>query len=334
MIDTVKRTPQIEGFLSAYFKDTKYTYEAITSDASFRQYYRVLTETDSFILMDSPPSKVNNMAFIQASKSFQSVGLKVPDIFFLNEQEGLLLLNDLGQVHLANRLSLPSKLQDYEEVIDLIPQIAATKRSPWMNPYDADFIDAEMEIFAQWLLTEWLGGSFAQHELEHWQDVKAVLVKNMLTQPQVTMHRDFHSRNIMHSGSWALIDYQDAVQGPVCYDLVSLLRDCYVILPEAEFAHLYDYGYQTLKDAQLINGVSQAQFKTFFDLTGMQRHLKAAGIFCRLYLRDGKSGYLSNILPTLQYVVDVAGQYEQFQWLATWLQADIMPQVVEKIGGV
>ena len=130
---------------------------------------------------------------------------------------------------------------------------------------------------------------------------------------------------------WALIDFQDAVSGPVSYDAVSLLRDCYFSLPKAEFSQLLQYNYLTMSKKGLLGDMSLQEYRYYFDLTGLQRHLKAAGIFCRLLLRDNKSGYLNNILPTLEYVRIIGQQYEEFQWLATWLDNEIIPAIQLKL---
>ncbi len=179
-----------------------------------------------------------------------------------------------------------------------------------------DFIDCELTAEQQML----------------WQTSCDLLSNTMLAQPSVTMHRDYHSRNIMRCNQqWAIIDYQDAVRGPLCYDLVSLLRDCYFKLPESELTHLVKYGYDEFNRQGLIANVTFNEFKYWFDLTGLQRHLKAAGIFCRLYLRDGKKGYLANILPTLAYIVEVAANYSELQALGLFIQNTIAPKVVERL---
>ena len=165
-----------------------------------------------------------------------------------------------------------------------------------------------------------------------WQQACELLVNNALEQPIVTVHRDFHSRNIMRTGQqWAIIDYQDAVQGPVCYDLVSLLRDCYFKLPEQELDYLLHYAYDEFSEQQLLQDTSFAMFKRWFDLTGVQRHLKAAGIFCRLKLRDGKSGYLNNVLPTLTYISNVSKEYPELTALGQWIEQIIIPLTKQRL---
>ncbi|OHU95634.1 phosphotransferase [Pseudoalteromonas byunsanensis] len=321
-----------EGFLKSYFGNIDYQHSAITSDASFRCYSRVISGKHNYILMDSDPDKLDNRPFVELNRCFTQSGLRVPNILYADLDNGLMLLEDFGSEHLADRLNTATRLHDYQQIIALLPRIASTPASDFMKPYDAEFINMELDIFWHWLICDWLALDESSLPDTQWNMLKKQLVDAMLAQPQVTMHRDFHSRNIMNvSGEWALIDYQDAVRGPVTYDAVSLLRDCYFKLPQKEFIALQRTSFEVLLDANLLPQMTFAQYSRFFDLTGMQRHLKAAGIFCRLLLRDGKSGYLQNILPTLDYIYDVAKCYESFQWLATWLRHDIMPKVEAKL---
>ncbi|CAM3742077.1 aminoglycoside phosphotransferase family protein [Pseudoalteromonas maricaloris] len=320
-------------FIQQAIHSDDFTCEAITSDASFRRYYRVKRQTMSWILMETPVDKLDNAPFIGLNTVFAEQGLNVPQILASNEEQGLLLLQDLGAKHLADRLALPSRLEDYRALIALIPEIAKTPKSKWMKPYDAEFVDMELNIFYEWLVTKWLGLTPTEYQQVQWHNVKLKLVDAMTCQPQVTMHRDFHSRNLIcHQSQWYLIDYQDAVQGPVTYDAVSLLRDCYTRLDAHEFTELQQHSFDCLKAANLLGDMDFSTYQHYFDLTGMQRHLKAAGIFTRLLQRDGKGGYLENILPTLRYLVEVANKYKEFQWLASWLENDIMPQAQAKLG--
>jgi aminoglycoside/choline kinase family phosphotransferase len=332
VIKNQNRNTQLSAFLEKHLGKRAFTYQAITSDASFRQYYRVNTESESLILMDSPPDLVDNQPFVELQKNFSQAGLLVPKVIASDLEAGFILLNDLGSEHLADRLQFNSRLKDYEAVLELLPSVATIPTSCWMKPYDAEFIRFEMNILKEWLIEKWLNKNFSDMQLQLWQKLEETLVSAMLEQPQVTMHRDFHSRNIMNvSGEWALIDFQDAVRGPVSYDAVSLLKDCYFTLPTTEFNHLLKYNFEIMKSKNLLGELSFQQYNHYFDLTGLQRHLKAAGIFCRLLIRDNKSGYLNNILPTLQYVLLVCSQYEEFQWLATWLDNEIIPSIKLKL---
>ncbi|WP_240700903.1 aminoglycoside phosphotransferase family protein [Pseudoalteromonas phenolica] len=332
MIKNLNRNTQLNSFLKSFFGITPFSYQAITSDASFRQYYRVRTQVSSYILMDSPADLIDNAPFIGLRQDFEQSGLAVPKLVSSDLTLGFILLSDLGSIHLADCLEQPSRISDYQAILDLLPNVAAIPKSKWMKPYDADFIRLEINIFKEWLLENWLGLIVPIEYEAQWNNLTELLVENMLKQPQVTMHRDFHSRNIMKTGTnWALIDFQDAVQGPVCYDAVSLLKDCYFKLPQQEFKSLLAYNFKVMNQYNLLEGMSFGTYRSYFELTGLQRHLKAAGIFCRLLLRDNKAGYTTSILPTLAYVQAVLKQHQEFQGLATWFDDEIIPAIEQKI---
>ncbi|MFC3033455.1 aminoglycoside phosphotransferase family protein [Pseudoalteromonas fenneropenaei] len=323
---------KFDSFLQAYFNAPPTSVAAITGDASFRRYFRIEHNGLSYILMAAEPSKVDNRPFVALTEHFAAGGLRVPQVLAVDHAQGLVLLEDFGSVHLADKLNEATRVSHYQQVLALMPKIATLTPSSWMKPYDAAFIAMELDIFRDWLLSQWLQVPSTAELTTRWQALQHWLVGEFIAQPQVTMHRDFHSRNIMAvEDGWALIDYQDAVQGPVCYDVVSLLRDCYFRLPEAEFIQLRHDAFILLHQAGLLAQISETEFAYYLDVTGLQRHLKAAGIFVRLWLRDGKAGYLANILPTLAYIVEVAEKYPQSQWLASWLQADIIPAVSAKL---
>lgn len=323
---------KLEQFIVAQALFSQFSYEAITGDASFRRYWRIKTDKQTYILMYSDPAVISPVPFIELTEAFAKVGLRVPTVLAKDERQGFLLLEDLGSVHLAQRLALPSKIQDYQSLIDLLPKIASLPVHPQMKPYDDAFVAMELNIFTTWLVQSFLDLTLTVEQQAKWDELVAWLVSEFANLPQVTMHRDFHSRNVMlYQNQWVLIDYQDAVQGPVTYDLVSLLRDCYYRLDDSEYQSLLKYGYRVLDEAQLLKGMSFPVFSRAIDLTGLQRHLKAAGIFCRLKQRDGKAGYLANVEPTLQYIVDVAKLYSQSQWLSEWLEADILPAFKSKM---
>ena len=304
----------------------------ITGDASFRCYYRVVCNNKQFIVMDSDPQKVNNAPYLSLNKVFTKQGFLLPTIIASDEIHGFFLLIDLGSTHLADMLNDENRMDYYKALIKLSAQWATTAKAPAMQAYDNNFIANELAIFSQWLVSDFIHEKLSAKQQVTWQDSCELLTTAMLAQPVVTVHRDYHSRNIMYSNDqWAIIDYQDSVQGPLCYDLVSLLRDCYFKLPEHEFSELLSFGYNEFLHQGLVKDVSFDNFKYWFDLTGMQRHFKAAGIFCRLYLRDGKTGYLNNILPTLEYIVEVANHYPELYDLKEWVVGTIIPKVTEKL---
>ena len=304
----------------------------ITALGCFRRYFRVNTGDQSYIVMDSDPDKLDNTPYIELNKVFSQHGFKLPKILQADEKQGFFLLSDIGNTHLADLLGDEDRTLHYKHLIKLSAQWAQIPPAQYMKVFDGEFLQFELSIFRDWLVDNFIGEQLSADEQKMWQQACELLINNALEQPIVTVHRDFHSRNIMRTGQqWAIIDYQDAVQGPVCYDLVSLLRDCYFKLPEQELDYLLHYAYDEFSEQQLLQDTSFAMFKRWFDLTGVQRHLKAAGIFCRLKLRDGKSGYLNNVLPTLTYISNVSKEYPELTALGQWIEQIIIPQTKQRL---
>lgn len=323
----MNRYKSLQQFLNPHFKEDEYQLAAITGDASFRRYFRVNTSDQSYIVMDSDPNKLDNTPYIELNKVFSKHGFKLPKILQADEKQGFFLLSDLGNTHLADLLGDEDRTLHYKHLIKLSAQWAQIPPAQYMKVFDGEFLQFELSIFKEWLVDNFIGEQLSVAEQQMWQQACELLVNNALEQPIVTVHRDFHSRNIMRTGQqWAIIDYQDAVQGPVCYDLVSLLRDCYFKLPEQELDYLLHYAYDEFNQQQLLQDTSFAMFKRWFDLTGVQRHLKAAGIFCRLKLRDDKSGYLNSVLPTLKYISNVSKEYPELTALGQWIEHTVIPR--------
>ncbi len=328
----MNRYKSLQQFLNPHFKEDEYQLAVITGDASFRRYFRVNTGDQSYIVMDSDPDKLDNTPYIELNKVFSQHGFKLPKILQADEKQGFFLLSDLGNTHLADLLGDEDRTLHYKHLIKLSAQWAQIPPAQYMKVFDGEFLQFELSIFRDWLVDNFIGEQLSADEQQMWQQACELLINNALEQPIVTVHRDFHSRNIMRTGQqWAIIDYQDAVQGPVCYDLVSLLRDCYFKLPEQELDYLLHYAYDEFSKQQLLQDTSFAMFKRWFDLTGVQRHLKAAGIFCRLKLRDGKSGYLNNVLPTLTYISNVSKEYPELTALGQWIEQIIIPQTKQRL---
>jgi hypothetical protein len=319
------------------------TLQLITGDASFRRYYRVTVTSrvtvisDSYILMVSAPEIQDNAPFIELNSVFANGGIKVPQILSFDKANGYILIEDLGTTHLADSLQKNDITALYKQVIDLLPKIAFLPAHQAMKPYDSYFIDAELEIFKTWLVEDFCSLSFDVGSTKTWQQVKAHLINALEMQPKITMHRDYHSRNLMQiNDDWAVIDYQDAVQGPLCYDLVSLIKDCYHVLDIPTRDALLAYGFEQYQAAGLTQGLAFTDFKLLFTLTGIQRHLKAAGIFCRLSQRDNKHGYLVNVLPTIHYIQqaceELSGSFPNLHYFSQWITSSLLPVLQDKLG--
>ncbi|MDD1612978.1 MAG: phosphotransferase, partial [Methylococcaceae bacterium] len=286
---------------------------------------RVKGPEGQFVVMDAPPEKENVSAFIKVNQLLKAAGVHVPEIFAENLQEGFLQLEDFGSADFLSRVTTENAGTMYQVALESLfrLQTGTSISSCGLPAYDNALLVRELGIFDEWFLGQWLDVDMpsairgALHEC---------LIASALEQPQICVHRDYHSRNLMVRGadSLGVLDFQDAVIGPVTYDLVSLLRDCYVAWPEQQVEDWMSGYYQRLLDAQLVD-CSLEQFRRWFDWMGMQRHLKAIGIFARLHLRDGKPGYLKDIPRTLSYLLTQANAYTEFAAFGEFLRTKVLP---------
>lgn len=295
-----------------------------SSDASFRRYFRVHHEGVIWIVMDAPPDKLDCRPFVALAGALDGLGLQVPRVLAADLEQGFLLLTDLGDRPYLAELNDASVEGLYEDALDSLArlQVGGDPDSKLLPAYDAGLLQREMELFREWFLARYLGFALDAEEHRLLDNSFSILLANALEQPRVWVHRDYHSRNLMVTAeaSPGILDFQDAVVGPVTYDLVSLLRDCYIAWPRQRVedwalryrARLIALGFRGLAD-------DPAVFLRWFDLMGAQRHLKAVGIFARLYLRDGKPGYLADIPRTLGYVREVSGRYPELAGLHEFL---------------
>ncbi|OKY26103.1 aminoglycoside phosphotransferase family protein [Thalassotalea sp. PP2-459] len=324
------RHDQLTDWLAEKHKSNQVTLQPLTGDAGFRRYFRFQLNEQSFIAVDSPTQYCNNKAFVQMSKRLVQADILQPEIFYHDNEKGFFCLMDLGDILLADVLSPDTVIEYYQRAIDLLPVIAMLPQEN-LPHYDADFVRMELDIFTQWLLKEHLDITLSPEERQSLATCFDCLIDNVLAQPQVVMHRDFHSRNLMcYQQQLAVIDFQDAVIGPVTYDVVSLLRDCYVkwsddVVEQALKYFIAHYGKQLTGE-----NISTAQWRRWFDLMGIQRHVKAAGIFARLKHRDGKPSYVKDIPLTLHYIVDVCQHYPELASLKQLVIDKVLPLVEHK----
>ncbi|WP_315900081.1 aminoglycoside phosphotransferase family protein [Ferrimonas balearica] len=328
-METDNRQRALARWLDTIWAGTASAPELIFGDASFRRYFRYRREGRSEIAMDAPPQLEDCRPFLALTQAYQAVGLPVPQLLAQDLDQGFLCLTDLGDQHLAGALKGDQAEHWYQQALGLLPTIARVRESV-LGPlplYDRALLERELAIFPEWLLEAHLGLTLSESEWALWRQTCECLVHNALSQPQVGIHRDFHSRNLMVVGdSLALIDYQGALLGPVSYDPVSLLRDCYWTLPESQVeAHAQAYLATLQAEGLLAPEVDWPTFQRWMDLMGMQRHLKAAGIFARLHRRDGKSGYLADIPRVLGYLIDIGERYDDTRPLAQWLAMRVQP---------
>jgi aminoglycoside/choline kinase family phosphotransferase len=301
-----------------------------SSDASFRRYFRLCSGDESFIAMDAPPENEDCLPFLNVAAYLESMGLNAPRIIEINLDEGFLLLSDLGsRQYLEELLDDPSSAERlYGDALTalLAMQRDGTAFQGHLPPYDEKRLRAEMSLFHDWLCGTHLGLALSDDDERRWQACVNMLVANALDQPQVFVHRDYHSRNLMVTAenNPGILDFQDAVEGPLTYDLVSLLKDCYVKWP-AEQVWRWAQDFYAGLDESMRNRVDKTQFMRYFELMGVQRHLKAAGIFCRLNHRDGKSGFIHDIPRTLSYIVDLGPRYPKLGFLVDLIEQRVLP---------
>ncbi|MBS3964692.1 MAG: phosphotransferase [Methylomonas sp.] len=301
------------------------TLEPASSDASFRRYFRVGLDDGFRIVMDAPPDRENIRPFVRIASHLKQVGINTPTIYAENSDDGFLLLEDFGSDVFLDCLNDNNAEALYRQALACLLQLQTTL-TPSSCPlpvYDDALLQRELDIFYDWFLEKLLGivmPDAMRRELDRG------LIESALEQPRVFVHRDFHSRNLMvvTDNMLGVIDFQDAVIGPISYDLVSLLRDCYVAWPSERVAKWRSQHYQSLVDAGLL-AVTAPVFDRWFDWMGLQRHLKAIGIFARLHLRDDKSSYLADIPRTLAYVNQVCAAYPALEEVHGFLRRQILP---------
>ena len=284
-----------------------YRLSPASEDASFRSYLRLETDAESLIIMDAPPDREPCDQFIAVARKLRDAGLNAPEIIAQNPTEGFLLLTDFGGRDYLSQLGAESEASLYGDALAALSLMQTRIDAADLPLYDAPLLNREMDLFHDWFLGKLLGISLDKEQQSIWQSIKQTLIENALAQPQVFVHRDYHSRNLMklETHNPGILDFQDAVNGPITYDLVSLLRDCYIDWPPARVEQLVLDYYEIARANDLVD-VDAAQFMRWFNLMGTQRHLKAIGIFSRLKIRDGKPGYLQDIPRTLEYVRQVS----------------------------
>lgn len=308
-----------------------------SSDASFRRYFRVTLAEGSYIAMDAPPAHEDVRPFVKIANLLREAGVRTPAVHESNEDLGFLLLDDFGAVSYLDRLAEDSADELYGDALASLArlQTGVAIENAELPPYDEALLRREMELFRDWFLGRLLGLELTTVEQTMLDETWRVLVDSALEQPRVCVHRDYHSRNLMvtERDNPGVLDFQDAVIGPVTYDLVSLLRDCYIAWPRQRVEAWALAHREKLVQAGLLGDVDAEHFLRWFDLMGVQRHLKAIGIFARLSLRDGKAGYLGDIPRTMDYVTSVGARHPELSAFREFLLARVLEPARMVLGG-
>ncbi len=313
-----QRQINIQNWLKSVLPSAIFEFEPASSDASFRRYFRVIQGQQTWIVMDAPPELEDTTSFVQIATFLSSCGINVPTLFAQDKAQGFLLLADFGSTSYLQQLNEHTSDSLYHTAIDSLIDIQLCPSEKIDLPlYDSALLHKEMSLFPEWFLQKHM----ALPAPDFIETVFETLIASALEQPQVIVHRDYHSRNLMicADGLPGIIDFQDAVIGPITYDLVSLLRDCYISWPQQRLNNWLGYYYDQAQKKGLLSHIEFDQFIRWFDLMGIQRHLKVLGIFCRLNYRDGKTNYMNDLPLTLHYVKQVCNRYPELDELSKFI---------------
>ncbi|PAV25745.1 aminoglycoside phosphotransferase [Tamilnaduibacter salinus] len=325
-----RRLSQLTDWVRAHAGLADAEPEPVAGDASFRRYFRVRdTDGQSRIVMDAPPGKESTSEFLAVARHWRAEGVRVPAIIDADEPQGLILLEDFGDRLLLDELTPDNADRHYSDALNSLCAIQQTTEPAGypLPPYDEALLDREMNLFRDWLLTEHLGLALTDQDHCLLDTTFNFLRESALAQPQAPVHRDYHSRNLLITDAPddpGIIDFQDAVMGPVTYDLVSLAKDCYIAWPEERVSGWIEQFRQQSRDAGL-HAADADTFRQWAELMGMQRHLKASGIFARLYRRDGKDRYLADIPRTVNYLRQASERQPALRHFHDWLTDRVIP---------
>lgn len=320
--------PRLHGlqtWLATRFAGRAFTLAPASADASFRRYFRVSFAGGErpLVAMDAPPDKEDCRPFLHVARLFGEAGAHVPAVLDENLAEGFLLLEDLGCTTFLDRLGKSAgdaAGELYGSAIDALVTIQAASRPGMLPPYDNALLRRELGLFPEWYLARHLAVTLADKDAALLGTAFDRIVANNLAQPVVYVHRDYHSRNLMVCDPLpGVIDFQDAVYGPITYDLASLLKDAYIRWDEARVIDWCVKYWEKARKAGLPVHADFAEFYRDFEWMGVQRHLKVAGIFARLAHRDGKEGYLADIPLVLDYLQKACARYRELGPLADLL---------------
>ena len=327
----MKRQQQIEAWLQKQFPGTSFDLAPASADASFRRYFRATFVDRTLIVMDAPPQHEDCRPFVHVAQLFGAAGVHVPQVLAQDLEQGFLLLSDLGNTTYLQAISAGNAQKLYGTATDALIAIQLASRENELPPYDEKLLMREMRLFPEWYIAKHLQTTLNEKQSTMLEKIFQRILHNNLAQPRVYVHRDYHSRNLMviesplsnalpqagertnEKGNFlsspGILDFQDAVYGPITYDLASLFKDAYVRWEEAEILGWLITYWEKARKAGLPVHADFADFYRDYEWMGVQRHLKVLGIFARLYHRDGKEGYLKDLPLVMEYVRKVCERY-------------------------
>ena len=331
VIEMDERLDQLNAWLINELGFDETTITPASSDASFRRYFRVAKSDATYIVMDAPPDKEDCQPFVDIAAAMHGYGLNVPQVLEKDLEQGFLLLTDLGSRQYLPELNEQSADKLYGDAISALVrlQVNGDINTALLPLYNHELLLAEMELFREWFIHENLGIELSSDEHDDLTNVFGFLLEKALEQPRVWVHRDYHSRNLMltEQNNPGVLDFQDAVIGPLTYDLVSLFKDCYIAWPRVKIEEWLGLYLQQARLQGLAMDIGKPQLLRWFDLMGLQRHLKVLGIFSRLNIRDGKAGYLKDIPLTLEYVRQVVSTVPELAPLGVLIESKVLPRM-------
>ncbi len=327
----LSRRQKLKNWLKNTLPNQNFSISALAGDASFRRYYRLqflaADQPSSCLVMDAPPPQENVGPFIHISGLLAAQGIVVPKILAQDETQGFLLLEDFGDKLLLNVLTATTVDTYYQQALDTLLTLQACPCPPTFQRFTTDIAPQEWANLQTWFLEKHLALKLSAAHKALFKDLENFIIQALDAQPPCFMHRDFQSRNLMllSNGHLGVLDFQDASLGPCCYDVVSLLKDCYIVWPRQHVYGWLNYYYQAASKTAWMPNFSFEDFKQFFDLAGVQRHLKNCFIFARKYHRDNNPHYLTYLSQTLNYALEICEDYPALHNLGEFSQTHLLP---------
>jgi len=307
----MQRQEQLIEWLSGLYPNEIFTIAPASADASFRRYFRAtFADGTTKVVMDAPPQHENCEPFLHIGRLFEDAGTHVPHVYAKDLTQGFLLLSDLGNTTYLQALSRDNAKQLYSAATDALIDIQLASKKDELPPYDEALLRRELNLFPEWYIGKHLGMTLSDKQKSKLEEAFARILANNLAQPCVYVHRDYHSRNLMVTEpNPGILDFQDAVHGPITYDLASLFKDAYIKWEEDEVMDWLIRYWEKARKAGLPVREDFGEFYRDYEMMGVQRHIKVLGIFARLYHRDGKDGYLKDMPLVMDYLVRACERY-------------------------
>lgn len=332
---TIERLQCLESWIKTVFPQKNFTLSPASADASFRRYFRITMNEQTMIAMDAPPQLENCAPFLHAAEVLASANVHVPAILAQDLAQGFLLLSDLGNTTYLQALETNPTSVDklYSDAIDALIKIQLISRAQIFPEYDETLLRRELDLFPEWYITRHLQATLDEKLLRDLATIFSRILENILAQPRVFVHRDYHSRNLMMTTpNPGILDFQDAVYGPITYDLVSLFKDAYIQWEEERILDWVIRYWEKARKAGLPVATNFSDFYRDFEWMGVQRHLKVLGIFARLYHRDHKDAYLKEMPLVMTYLRKACERYRELHLLIVLLDQLEDRQPGPKIG--